>query len=352
MKSSEYWIKRSEQQLTDKLKDADKLNKRLNKHYKAAANQIAKDINVLYKRYMAENGLDQNMATQLIEGEEYRVWRMSMDEYLMQIDMAPEVMKEALILELNTLAMRSRITRLEAMQAEIKANMAILAQETEKEAGQLFEESLSNTYYENMYEYYKEDNPKVIDLMATHDVKLSKDNIDKVLTLPWSGKNYSKAIWDNAHTLSRRVESMVAQNIIAGTSIDRLTREMTKTMGKDKAYNIKRLLHTEIGYIKNQGDILTYNKLEVTKYQVLETLDKSTCDQCGSMDLKIFLVADAIPGKNLPPFHPYCRGTTVAVFGQSKSKTRIARDAAGNNIKVPRNMSYNQWKEYIGIKAA
>lgn len=349
-KDKKYWQKRSEDRLTDKLEHAERLNKRLDKHYKAALTQIAKDINVLYKQFASENGLDMATANQLITGEEYQVWRMSMQEYLARIDIAPEKLRQALELELNTLTMRSRITRLEAIQAEIKANMVLLAQDNERAAGELLEESLSNTYYESMYDHYKDDNPKVLDLMASHDVRLSRAKIEEVLMQPWSGKNYSQAIWDNAFNLSHRLESMVAQNIMAGTSIDRLTKEMAQAMGKDKAYNIRRLLHTEIGYVKNQGDKLTYEKLEVERYEVLETLDKATCKQCGNIDGKVFYVKDAVPGKNFPPLHPFCRGTTVPYNPDRKTKTRMARDASGKSVKVPRDMSYKKWREWVGLE--
>lgn len=63
------------------------------------------------------------------------------------------------VLEINTLAMMSRINRLEALQAEIMAHLAILAQEEEAEVGTFLEKGLTDTYYKGMYGEYINKNP-------------------------------------------------------------------------------------------------------------------------------------------------------------------------------------------------
>lgn len=49
---------------------------------------------------------------------------------------------------------------------------------------------------------------------------------------------------------------------------------------------------------------------------------------------------------NHPPFHPYCRSTSVPVVDMEGLGTRIARDPeTGENYKVPGNMKYEDWKK-------
>jgi hypothetical protein len=55
--------------------------------------------------------------------------------------------------------MKSRINRLEALQAEIMAHSAILAQEEEAEVGTFLEKGLTDTYYKGMYDEYINKNP-------------------------------------------------------------------------------------------------------------------------------------------------------------------------------------------------
>lgn len=61
----------------------------------------------------------------------------------------------------------------------------------------------------------------------------------------------------------------------------------------------------------------------------------------------MFELANAKPGTNYPPMHPFCRSTTIADFGDGElaGLERRARDKDGNTVKVPANMTYEQWKQ-------
>lgn len=344
IKSEKYWKNRSEQRLTKVLRDAEKTLKLLESQYKNASISINKDIQKLYSQFAGDNNISMDKAMELIHGSEFVQWRMSMDEYLKRIDMTGD---KKLMLELNTLAMRSRITRLEALNAEIMANVAILTQEADYRTGELLERSLENAYYEGMYDEYKDRNPKVYELMSEHNVGLSKAQIDRELKVPWSGANYSTNLWNNADYIANKCQQLVAQNIIAGTSIDKLTREITKQFGKNYRASAKRLLLTESAYIKGQADKLTYKKLGIDEYEILATLDSRTSEICQSKDGEHYPIDEAVVGENYPPFHPNCRSTTVKYSPDNAGRTRMARDADGKNIDVPRNMKYKDWLEWV-----
>jgi len=83
--------------------------------------------------------------------------------------------------------------------------------------------------------------------------------------------------------------------------------------------------------------------------EVVETLDKRTCSCCGKMDGKIVRMAEYQVGVTVPPFHPWCRGTTVPRFDDEFSQLfdegkRAARDKHGKTYYVPSDMSYTEWK--------
>lgn len=343
-KKKQYWAKRSEQRLTRVLADAEKTLNLLESQYKNASISINKDIQKLYSRFAGENNISMDKAMELIHGNEFLEWRMSMDEYLEKIDMTGN---QKLLLELNTLAMRSRITRLEALNAEIMANVAIITERAEKNTSLMLIRSLENTYYESMYDEYKDRNPKVYDLMSKHNVGLSKAQIDRQLKIPWSGANYSTNLWNNADYIAGKCQKLVAQNIIAGTSVDRLTQEITKQFGKNYRASAKRLLLTESAYIKGQADMLVYDRLEIEEYEILATLDTKTSEICQNQDGKHYKLEDAVIGENYPPFHPHCRSTTVKYNPDTEGRTRIARDKDGKNVTVPYDMKYKEWREWI-----
>jgi SPP1 gp7 family putative phage head morphogenesis protein len=202
-----------------------------------------------------------------------------------------------------------------------------------------------------MHDEYLNKDPDTIKLMQENKVKLSKENINRVLSLPWSGKNYSENIRDNSYFIAKKVKTMVAKNIIAGKSVQNLTRELTKIYGKQYRYNAQRLIRTELAYVKGQADILTYDKLNIDKYEILATLDNRTSSICQSMDGKVFPISDIKIGINYPPFHPNCRTTTVKYRENTENKTRLAKDASGKNVKVPFNMKYDERKNWVTVES-
>ena len=95
------------------------------------------------------------------------------------------------------------------------------------------------------------------------------------------------------------------------------------------------------------SDIESYKMDGVEQYQILATLDSETCEICGELDGKIFLVENAVIGLNFPPFHSGCRCTTVPYYDDTPTDgmIRVARDKDGNNIEVPESMTYKEYKE-------
>lgn len=251
---------------------------------------------------------------------------------------------EALSLELNVLCMKKRITRLEAIGAEIYANCGKLARIEDDKATETLTKALERNYYTSMYDYYLDRDKKVLELMHGHQVALSKANIDRVLRMPWSGDNYSKNIWKSKYQIANKLQKAVTRSILEGKSIENLTRDVSAELGNDLKHSVRRLIHTETAYVKSQGDLLTYDKLGVDEYEFLATLDSRTSSICRSLDGEHFKLEDATPGVNYPPMHPYCRSTTI-VYRAEKYGTRAARDDDGETYKVDANLNYKDWYE-------
>lgn len=345
MKSKAYWEKRSAEELIDLLRNSDEVIKELKLVYDKSIFNINTSIEKLYGKFAKDNQVSMNTAMRLIQGDEYKQWRMSMEEYLKRIEEG----EEPLQLELNVLAMRSRINRLECLQAEIIANATILAQEQEKTATKHLMNAFENSYYHTMYDFYKDKNLKALELMQKHDVAISKEAIKKILEIPWSGSNYSKRIWKRQFNIANKVKELVARNIIEGKSVESLTREVTKEFGQDYRNALKTLIHTETAFVKSQADKEVYTKLDIKEYEFVATLDTKTSEVCRKLDGKHFKVDEATPGKNYPPMHPRCRSLTIRYKPENYEKnTRTARDKDGNNIEVPLGMKYDEWySEYI-----
>ena len=183
--------------------------------------------------------------------------------------------------------------------------------------------------------------------MDKHKVGISRNQVKKVLELPWSGNNYSDNIWNNSYFIAKRAQAMVAKNIVAGRSIENLSRDFAKVYGRQYYSNAKRLIRTETAYVKGQADVLTYEKIKVEEYELLATLDNRTSSICQEKDGKHYPVDEIQVGINYPPFHPNCRTTTIKYREDYGDRTRMAKDKDGKNIKVPLDLKYKEWREWI-----
>ena len=111
MDSEAYWAKRAEErEAAWQKKSRETLEKELAAYYEASLDHIQRNIDALYGRFAKDNALSIEEGLKLLTGKEYRTWRMSLEEYVAKIDAGDKMLER----ELNTLAMRSRISRFDS----------------------------------------------------------------------------------------------------------------------------------------------------------------------------------------------------------------------------------------------
>jgi SPP1 gp7 family putative phage head morphogenesis protein len=335
MNNKQYWIDRENQKLNKGIKDCNNLAKELEHHYKLANKEIEKEINNLFEKYAKDNQLTYAEATKYLTGEEFKEWRTDIKGYLKMIEDNPE-----LLLELNTLAMKSRITRLEALQYEVDKQLNKLAITTEKETEELLTDTLKDNYNRNIYNISKKTG------FLANFSGINNKTIERILSYEWSGNNYSGRIWNNKQQLSKTIKEEIIQMLIRGESSKKVSQRVATRMNASYK-NAVRLVQTEHSYVMEQANKITYEDLKIEKYQFLATPSERTCDVCGNLDLKIFNVKDMISGKNCSPMHPSCRCTSLLYYEDEddENSTRFARDKNGKRIEIPSNMTFNEWKK-------
>lgn len=166
--------------------------------------------------------------------------------------------------------------------------------------------------------------------------------INKIINEDWSGENYSKRIWDNTEELAKEVRQVLTEAAVNGESIYKTSKRLSEKFDQS-AYNSRRLIRTETTYATNQAELLSYEELDIDKYEFVATLDTRTSSICQKMDGKVFKTSDAQAGKNLPAMHPNCRSTTIPYFKEGMPDIRTARDKDGKRITVPALMKYPEW---------
>ena len=97
--------------------------------YDKTAEHLQSEIQRIVYKFAEDNELTTQQATELLKGKEYDLWRMSIQEYLKEIETSED---PKLLLELNTLSAKSRITRKEQLISQIDMEMGKLADQSNK----------------------------------------------------------------------------------------------------------------------------------------------------------------------------------------------------------------------------
>ena len=341
MNNEDYWKKRAEEREIEWIKKSkDTIEKELAEYYRRALSRITDDIAVLYGRYAKDNNLTYTEASKLLTDKEFKQWRMSLEEYLDAIDKTAD---NKLLLELNTLAMRKRISRLDKLYSDTLKNLYKLGVDSENSMTKFLSGAYKDNYYKNLF-----------DIGKTIGIKSSVSEVDdkkirKVLNNSWSGKNYSERIWKNTDKLAKLIKNEITDGFHRGVSINKMAKLVQQRMNVGK-YEATRLVRTEMNYVQNQAALDSIKDSDMKYYIFLATLDKKTSTVCRAHDRKVYPVDGATPGTNMPPLHPHCRSTiagNLTDYDTGRGK-RSAHDKNGKRIIIPAAMKYDDYyKVYI-----
>lgn len=304
MQGKHYWIERAKELLLLNTRRADAVSRDLYFLYEEAASQVEAEIGAMYAKYAADNALTRAQASRLLSGKEYSVWRTSMAGYL--ADIPDGARQSKTLLELNTLAAKSRISRHEALLSNIYRNMIGLAGDTEARLTDFLADTVKVNYNRSAYALQR-------GVGAGFCIpRIDERTLHNILTYPWSGKCYSEAVWDNVDLLAATAKREIALGEIKGSSVQAMAKQIDNVMGKGQ-YAAERLVRTECKAFAGQGELLSYKAHNVTHYRYIGGTEGSTHCECATHNGKEYAVADAVPGVNYPPLHPNCLCITVAV---------------------------------------
>ena len=293
LSSKEYWEKREAYKLKKGLKDLKKIEKELVEEYKKAMNEIGKEISNLFYKYANDNNLSYSDAKKYLNSSEFREFKRDLKSYMKLIE---ETGDEELLLELNTLAMKSRISRLEEMFYQCGKYINEVYENTNKRLTVAYNSTIKDTYYQTIFDIHKS-----IGVGVSFSY-IDNDMIKDILAFPWSGRSYSQNLWINRSKLKNAMVQELTQMIIQGKGVKETSRALSKKLDSDYK-NCLRLIHTEHSYFMGTSSQKAYVECDVDKYEILATLDKRTSKICQDLDGEVFNVKDAVIGINMPPFH-------------------------------------------------
>jgi SPP1 gp7 family putative phage head morphogenesis protein len=330
-KNKPYWEERQTQKYLAGEKLVNEYYKGLIKSFEQAKKEIHSVINDFYFRYAAGNELTFEMAQR-------RLNKTELGELQEFIDLVNKHMGEYNQKVVN-MSIRARITRYQALEMQIDAILQQLyAIEYRYKGEELLKEVYADSYYRTWFniDQYKG--------FHAEFAQINAKTIEELIKYPFNGANFSNRLWKQKAHLTQVLSESITTMLIQGKSPGTLASKVAKKFGT-KQYEAYRLLHTEGAFMMEQGTLAAYKEDGVEKYQILATLDMKTSDICRDEDGRIYNIEEAVTGVNFPPYHPFCRTTTVPYYEDAEPGTRAARDAEGKSIKVPADMTYKEWLE-------
>lgn len=303
-KNKEYWEKRQLAREELSFNKGTEAYKEYVKILSESKKEIENKIAQLYAKYQQEVtklGIDKIQANKLLRGTEYKEWRYNIGKYVEEIEKLKKsnpVEFRKMSVELETLAYKSRISRLDNLKAGIDYE---LIQSGEKIKGKVTD-TLADVY-EDTYTSFVED-------LNFKKGVISSSTIKMALEQEWSGANYSSRIWSNIDNLAKAIKNEVIVGLNKGINYRTMSQNIAKKF--DTSYkNAERLVRTETAHIQNQATLMGYKDSGVVKYEFLAVLDSRTSHTCASLNGEVFKTENAMEGENYPPMHPNCRSTTV-----------------------------------------
>ncbi|MBU3193477.1 minor capsid protein [Clostridium algidicarnis] len=338
MKSKGYWKRRSEKIAGEQFKKTDDYIVRLHFEYKEASYGIKKDIESFYQRFATNNQVTLDEARRLLNSNELQEFKMGLKQFTREAKDNGNLQWEK---ELNNASYKVRVSRLQSLETQINNHIEDLYSKQLEGTTGLLNNTYEDTYYRNIFEVHKGLS------IGINFAKLDTNTVEKAMSEPWLGSNFSDRIWGNKEKLIRELRTNLTQAFIRGDSIDKTSRIIAERMGV--ANNRARtLVNTESANIVSKATFNSYTGSGVVEqYQILATLDPHTSKICRFMDAaskkEPFDLNKWEVGVTAPPFHPNCRSTTVAYFKDAIDEKRIASDSDGKTYYVDGNMDYKQW---------
>ena len=313
---------------------------KIDAQYRQAQKDIEAKIDAWYRRFADNEGITLQEARKMLDAKQLAEFKWDVNDYIRYGQ--ENAISGQWAKELENASARFHISRLEALKVQCQQDVEVLFGAQADIFDQAMRDIYKSGYYHNTFELQK-------GIGVGWDFSaLDPKHIDRVINTPWTvdGRNFSTRIWDSKEKLIGEIDQTLTQNIILGKDPQKAIDAIAARLNVSKS-QAGRLVMTEEAYFSSMAQNDCFKDLDVDKYEIVATLDSITSDICRSMDGKVFKMSEWEIGVTAPPFHPWCRTTTVPAFDDDFGLVgeRAAKDEKGKTYYVPANMTYKQWEK-------
>lgn len=341
MNNREYWENRAAWRMYEEMQKAEETADDIAKIYLQSSKYLQLQMEDIFERYRSKHKLSEADARRLLDSMD----GTTVQEMLQKLDNdESDQTKKDLLAELEAPAYQARISRLMELQGQIDHVMQNIYHQEQQISTAFYENLAKDAYYQSIFETQKQTG------LAFSFSHIADKQIDRVLSMNWSGKHYSERIWKNTGDLAQELKRELLVNLLTGRS-EREAAEVISNRFASGAMRARRLVRTESCFASGELTAKAYEECGIEHYRFLATLDLRTSEICRGMDGKVFPVSERQQGVNYPPMHPWCRSTTISAISDEelkKMERRAYNPKTGKTEFVPGSMTYGEWyKKYV-----
>ena len=314
--------------------------KELDKQYRKAINEIESDLIRWYGRIAENNEINLAQARKWLIGKELDEFKWEIEEYIQYGKQ--NGINGVWLKQLENASAKAHISRLEALKIQLQQTVEAIYQGQIVDISNTLNRIYQDGYYHTAFEIQKGFN------VGWSIPALDSNKVTQILSKPWTsdGSNFSDRIWKAKNDLVNILHTELTQGIIMGRAPDKAIKRIADKFNTSRA-RAGRLVMTESAFFASVSQRDCFNDLGVERYEIVATLDTKTSEICQGLDGKIFKMSEYEPGLTAPPFHCWCRTTTIPHFNDNFGE-RIARDESARQYYVSDDMKYSDWKkEYV-----
>lgn len=309
----------------------------LERQFREASANIEKEISKWYQRFAINNNISMAEAKKLLNTRELAEFKWDVEEYIKYGER--NAVNQLWMKQLENASARVHITRLEALKLQMQQQVEVLYGNHTDGLDKLLRDIYSDGYYHTAWEIQKGFN------IGWDLQNINSNQLDKILSKPWTtdGKTFSGRIWTNKQQLIGSLQTHLTQAVITGQAPDKIIKTLAEDFRVDRN-KAGRLVMTESAAFASASQRDAFTALDVERFEIVATLDNRTSQICQDLDGHVFDMKSFEVGVTAPPFHAWCRTTTVPHFEDDYGE-RAARGADGKVYYVPSNMKYAEWKK-------
>lgn len=306
-----------------------------------AQRQVQASIEKWVSRFAKNNKLSMTEARKQLSTNELAEFKWNVLEYIEKGN--ENTIDSRWMKELENASAKFHVSRLQAMQIDIQQAIEVAYGNELDEIDAMMKHLYSEGYYHSIFEIQKGFN------VGFNVDSINQEKLERILSNPWAadGKTFSSRIWTSKAQMLTELQQQLVRQCAMGKAPDDAIKTMSKFVDK-KFKNAKvqagRLVMTEEAFISSATQKDAFKELGVEEFEVVATLDTHTSDICQDMDGQHFPMSQYEIGSTAPPFHVWCRSTTVPYFDDEWSiGERAARNNDGKTTYVPSDLSYSEW---------